>query len=67
MWMGYNQKRFKKNKTNLIPVDSEHFAISKLLENHKMNDIKKIYLTASGGPFLNYKKSNSRKLNHKML
>ena len=52
----------KKNKTNLIPVDSEHFAISKLLENHKMNDIKKIYLTASGGPFLNYKKKQLKKI-----
>ena len=52
----------KKNKTNLIPVDSEHFAISKLLENHKMNDIKKIYLTASGGPFLNYKKKQFKKI-----
>ena len=52
----------KKNKTNLIPVDSEHFAISKLLENHKMSDIKKIYLTASGGPFLNYKKKQFKKI-----
>ena len=26
----------------------------KLLDNYKIKDIKKIYLTASGGPFLNY-------------
>ncbi len=44
-----------KHKTKIIPVDSEHFSIKKLLENHKINEIKKIYLTASGGPFLNYK------------
>jgi 1-deoxy-D-xylulose-5-phosphate reductoisomerase len=43
------------NKTKLIPVDSEHFSILKLLENEKINKIKKIFLTASGGPFLNYK------------
>ena len=42
--------------TKLIPVDSEHFSIFKLLENIKLNEIEKIYLTASGGPFLNYKK-----------
>ena len=36
-------------------MNSEHFSILKLLENHKIEDIKKIYLTASGGPFLNYK------------
>ena len=48
----------KKNKTKIIPVDSEHFSIMKLLENHKLNEIKKIYITASGGPFLNLKKNN---------
>ena len=45
----------KKNKTKLIPVDSEHYSILKLLENEKINLVKKIYLTASGGPFLNFK------------
>ena len=29
----------------------------KLLENHKLKEIKKIYITASGGPFLNFKKT----------
>tara|TARA_A100001011_G_scaffold392500_1_gene480231 strand:+ start:266 stop:1438 length:1173 start_codon:yes stop_codon:yes gene_type:complete len=43
-----------KNKTKIIPIDSEHFSIMKLLENQKMKEIKKIYLTASGGPFLNF-------------
>ena len=42
----------QKYKTKIVPVDSEHFSISKLLENHKLNKIKKIYITASGGPFL---------------
>ena len=42
-----------KNKVKIIPVDSEHFSIMKLLSNEKINNIKKIYLTASGGPFLN--------------
>ena len=54
---GWNliKKASYKNKTKIIPVDSEHFSISKLLEHHKLKDIKKIYITASGGPFLNYK------------
>ena len=39
----------------IIPIDSEHFSIYKLIENYKLNEIKKIYLTASGGPFLNHK------------
>ena len=34
----------------------------KLLENHKLKDIKKIYITASGGPFLNYKINQLKKI-----
>tara|TARA_B100000242_G_scaffold279816_1_gene238620 strand:- start:201 stop:908 length:708 start_codon:yes stop_codon:yes gene_type:complete len=34
----------------------------KLLENHKIDDIEKIFLTASGGPFLNYKLSELKKI-----
>ena len=44
-----------KNNTKIIPIDSEHFSIMKLLEKQNMKNVKKIYLTASGGPFLNYK------------
>jgi 1-deoxy-D-xylulose-5-phosphate reductoisomerase len=56
---GWNliKKTAQKHKTKIIPVDSEHFSIMKLMENKKINDIKKIYLTASGGPFLNTKLS----------
>ena len=43
------------NNTKIIPVDSEHFSIKKLLENQKTSAVKRIYLTASGGPFLNHK------------
>ena len=46
----------KKNNTKIIPVDSEHFSILQLLKSHQLNEISKIYITASGGPFLNYKK-----------
>ena len=42
----------KKNKTEMIPIDSEHFSINQLTKNYKDEDIKKIYITASGGPFL---------------
>ena len=39
------------NKTNFIPVDSEHFSIWYGLNNFENNNLDKIYLTASGGPF----------------
>ena len=41
----------------LIPIDSEHSAIYQCLEGEKNNSVEKIILTASGGPFLNKKKS----------
>jgi len=51
-------KALHKNKTNFIPIDSEHFSIWTLLKNQNMKNVKKIYLTASGGPFLNKKESS---------
>ena len=52
---GWNliNKELKKHKTNFIPVDSEHFSIYELTKNQNINNIKKIIITASGGPFLN--------------
>lgn len=44
-----------KNKTKLIPVDSEHSSIYNLLKDNRDN-LSKLILTASGGPLLN--KSN---------
>jgi 1-deoxy-D-xylulose-5-phosphate reductoisomerase len=58
-------KEAKKNKTKIIPVDSEHFSIKKLIENHNIKEIKKIYITASGGPFLNYTKNQLKKITPK--
>ena len=37
----------------LYPVDSEHSAVFQSMEGHRSEDIAKIILTASGGPFLN--------------
>ena len=52
----------KKYRTKIVPVDSEHYSIFKLLENHNLDEIRKIYITASGGPFLNYKKKQMLKI-----
>ncbi|OGW40007.1 MAG: 1-deoxy-D-xylulose-5-phosphate reductoisomerase [Nitrospirae bacterium RBG_13_39_12] len=41
----------KKNKVKILPVDSEHSAIFQCIEGHGISDVKKIILTASGGPF----------------
>jgi 1-deoxy-D-xylulose-5-phosphate reductoisomerase len=39
------------NKARIIPVDSEHSAIFQCLEGNKKEQIKRIIITASGGPF----------------
>jgi 1-deoxy-D-xylulose-5-phosphate reductoisomerase len=46
------QKFIKKNKTTILPVDSEHFSIKELTTNIKDEDVEEIIITASGGPFL---------------
>lgn len=43
----------RRYQVRLLPVDSEHNAIFQALEGHRREDLKRILLTASGGPFLN--------------
>ena len=59
------QKRLKAHKTEFIPVDSEHFSIWYALKGIDKQLIDKIYLTASGGPFLNKSSKKLKKVNIK--
>ncbi len=43
----------KRNGVRIIPVDSEHSAVFQCLEGRKKEEVRKIVLTASGGPFVN--------------
>ena len=56
------KKELKKNKTRFIPLDSEHFSIFSLLNDTNKNEVEKIYITASGGPFINLPKSQFKKI-----
>ena len=58
-------RELKKYKTNFVPVDSEHFSIFSLLDNEKNNGIERIYITASGGPFINFPKNQFNKIKPK--
>ena len=64
---GWNliQKEMLKHKTNFIPVDSEHFSIWSLLKDNEKSKIDKIYITASGGPFLRLPKNKFNKISVK--
>ncbi len=59
------KKKLVLNKTNFIPIDSEHFSIWSLLENNSVNSVEKIIITASGGPFLNFKLSKLKNVKPK--
>ncbi len=52
---GWNliQKELKKNKTEFIPIDSEHFSLWYGIKNQESRNIDQIFITASGGPFIN--------------
>ena len=39
------------NKTNIFPLDSEHYSLFDHLDKNNYKNIKKIIITASGGPF----------------
>tara|TARA_B100000579_G_C22835400_1_gene858428 strand:- start:1783 stop:2946 length:1164 start_codon:yes stop_codon:yes gene_type:complete len=56
------KKELKINKTKFIPVDSEHFSIFSLLQKQNVGDIEKIYITASGGPFIDLPKRKFKKI-----
>ena len=47
------KKKLKIYKTKFLPVDSEHFSIWKIINYENDKNIDQIFLTASGGPFLN--------------
>ena len=46
------KSELNKNKTTFMPVDSEHYSIWEILNSEQNSKIEKIYITASGGPFL---------------
>lgn len=51
----------KQHRVTLLPVDSEHSAIFQSLTGHRPEDIERIILTASGGPF---RKTPAEELQH---
>jgi len=44
-------REVKKRGIKLLPIDSEHAAIMQSLEGHNHHEVRRIVLTASGGPF----------------
>ena len=48
----------RKQKKPLLPIDSEHNAVHQCMRGGKTEEVSKVWLTASGGPFLNTPKKD---------
>ncbi|MBA3016970.1 MAG: 1-deoxy-D-xylulose-5-phosphate reductoisomerase [Proteobacteria bacterium] len=46
-------KKAAEKGISILPIDSEHSAVFQCIAGHRREDLDKILLTASGGPFLN--------------
>jgi 1-deoxy-D-xylulose-5-phosphate reductoisomerase len=52
----------RKQGKPLLPIDSEHNALHQCLRGGRMNEVERVWLTASGGPFLNTPKSDFERI-----
>ena len=59
------KKEATKYNTKLVPIDSEHFSISELTRQYTNDEVEKIYITASGGPFLRLHKNKFKNIKPK--
>ena len=50
------------NKVDILPIDSEHSAIFQALQGNTLKDVKRVILTASGGPFRNTSKKDIERM-----
>lgn len=55
-------RRAKENGVEILPIDSEHSAIKQCLLSGKKEEVRKLILTASGGPFLMREKEDSKEI-----
>ncbi len=55
----------EENSVSILPVDSEHSAIFQCMVGESPNSIEKLYLTASGGPFRGFSRSQLENVSKK--
>ena len=55
-------ERARKKKVEILPVDSEHCAIFQCLKSGENREVKRILLTASGGPFFGFTANRLREI-----
>jgi len=52
----------RKQGKPLLPIDSEHNAVHQCMPGGRMHEVERVWLTASGGPFLNTPKSEFERI-----
>jgi 1-deoxy-D-xylulose-5-phosphate reductoisomerase len=52
----------RKQGKPLLPIDSEHNAVHQCMRGGRMHEVERVWLTASGGPFLNTPKSEFERI-----
>ena len=55
-------QKAQEKKARILPIDSEHSGIFQCLFSGKKEEVKNLFLTASGGPFLNWDKEDFDKI-----
>ncbi|MPM52522.1 1-deoxy-D-xylulose 5-phosphate reductoisomerase [bioreactor metagenome] len=55
-------KEARENGVKILPVDSEHCAVFQSLQGAKHNEVNKVILTASGGPFRGKKRNELKEI-----
>jgi 1-deoxy-D-xylulose-5-phosphate reductoisomerase len=51
------RRLLQQGNASLIPVDSEHSALFQIMKTTEQGDLKRLIITASGGPFRDYNKT----------
>lgn len=60
-------RRARQKKVLIIPIDSEQNAIFQCLEGYDLDMVKRVYLTASGGPLIDYSKRELEKVTQRKV
>ncbi|QCX32272.1 1-deoxy-D-xylulose-5-phosphate reductoisomerase [Caloramator sp. E03] len=60
------KRELKDSKASIIPVDSEHNAIFQCIKGENISSVRKLILTASGGPFRGMKKNELKDITPEM-
>lgn len=54
------QREARQKRVQILPIDSEHSAIFQVMVSERLQDVRRIILTASGGPLLRFSNKAKR-------